>query len=404
MKTKPSKIIDVFKLMLVYSYVVGKDSDNIIMNQESFAKFLNISSRSVVRHFNTARELGFICITSKKHLYSHKKRTAWAANIYSVDMIKLNNYITASSGYNVLDNIATEIQIYFNFMSFVKSVYQQKIVENMTEEERAEYLLQQEKIAQKAARKLEKLKKKNKLYLSLLEEVNNTVIPLKYLEDDKKRLINVLCSTRNPVHSNDSNRMMLLKKFFDTEKNIVEFDTNASIYRLSYALGNGYCADPDVDIYKLIFDECHFNIDWTDNFRHNFKSMLMPIYMRESSLKFRSIAFNKRKSWKWFLNEKVEAEQKFYEGLEQALNMPIYDILDNIRLSMHKIFNLDKFYKADIFIYESNLHILMLKIFKDLGIKTINVYDGFYFIDGSVDKNLYNQVYEQATMKLLANT
>ena len=404
MKTKPSKIIDVFKLMLVYSYVVGKESDNIIMNQESFAKFLNISSRSVVRHFNTARELGFICITSKKHLYSHKKRTAWAANIYSVDMIKLNNYITASSGYNVLDNIATEIQIYFNFMSFVKSVYQQKIVENMTEEERAEYLLQQEKIAQKAARKLEKLKKKNKLYLSLLEEVNNTVIPLKYLEDDKKRLINVLCSTRNPVHSNDSNRMMLLKKFFDTEKNIVEFDTNASIYRLSYALGNGYCADPDVDIYKLIFDECHFNIGWTDNFRHNFKSMLMPIYMRESSLKFRSIAFNKRKSWKWFLNEKVEAEQKFYEGLEQALNMPIYDILDNIRLSMHKIFNLDKFYKADIFIYESNLHILMLKIFKDLGIKTINVYDGFYFVDGSVDKNLYNQVYEQATMKLLANT
>jgi uncharacterized protein with NRDE domain len=43
----------------------------------------------------------------------------------------------------------------------------------------------------------------------------------------------------------------------------------------------------------------------------------------------------------------------------------------------------------------------MLKIFKDMGIKTIDVYDGFYFIRGTMTQELYNKVYKQAAEQLL---
>ena len=68
---------------------------------------------------------------------------------------------------------------------------------------------------------------------------------------------------------------------------------------------------------------------------------------------------------------------------------------------MHKVFNLEKFYQADIFIHESNLHIIMLKLFKDRGIETINVYDGFYFVEGTMNQELYDSIYDEATNLLL---
>ena len=71
-------------------------------------------------------------------------------------------------------------------------------------------------------------------------------------------------------------------------------------------------------------------------------------------------------------------------------------------LKWSKVLNLDKFYKADIFIYESNLHILMLKLLKDLNIQTINVYDGFYFIKDSLTKEQYDEIYNKASNILLA--
>ena len=80
----------------------------------------------------------------------------------------------------------------------------------------------------------------------------------------------------------------------------------------------------------------------------------------------------------------------------------IYDILDTIRKAMHAVFNLTHFYKGEIFIYESNLHILMLQKFKELGIKTINVYDGFYFKKNTMSQELYDSVYTQAVHQLLA--
>ena len=402
MKTKPDKIIDVFKMILVYSYGTSKSNDEIMMNQDSFAEYLNISKRSVLRHFSLAKELGLIKVIGKHQIYSGHTKSKWCANIYDVDQTGLNQYILDKTGYNVLENIDKEIHNYYKYMTFLKDIKKNNMLNEMTNEEKLEFEHKIVKKEERKAKKLKKLYKENKYYVDLLQEVNNTSIPLHYLEDNKKRLVNVLCATRNPENSDSSSRTYILSKYFGST-DIIEIDTNASIYRLSYALGNKKCADSKIDMYKLIFDACNFNLEWTKEFRYNFKYILMPIYMRESSIKFRSLTYESKKDWKWFSSKSEEKELKFYKYLEQELDMPIYDILVIIKDAMHKIFNLDKFYRADIFIYESNLHILMLKIFKDMRIKTINVYDGFYFIRGTMTPELYNKVYEQATNQLLKN-
>ena len=400
MQTKPDKIIDVFKLILVYSYCTTKHSNDIVMNQKSFAEFLDISNRTIVRHFNLAKELGFIEVTSKHYIYNGKQKSKWLANVYDVDLPKLNKYIYDKTGYDMLNNIEKEIPLYYKFMKYCKHVKKEKLLASMTPQEQIEYEEKEAKKEQKRSNQLTKLKEQNKYFIDLLKEVNNDIIPNYYLEDNKKRLVNVLCSTKNPENSDDMNRLNILTKFFGTS-DIVEFDTNASIYRLSYALGHGECADPNIDMYKLIFDKCNFKLPWNKTIRVNFKHLLMPIYMRESTIKYKSLVYEKRKNREWFTDKKEEEIYVFYQYLERKLKMPIYDIFIIVKDAMHEVFGLKKFYKADIFIYESNLHILMLKKFKDLGIKTINVYDGFYFINGTMNQELYNKIYNDSVTELL---
>ena len=400
MITKPSKEIEVFKLILIYAYGATKCHHEIIMNQYSFADYLEISPRSVIRHFNKAKELGLIEVTSKQHLYNKKKQSTWTTNVYDVDIYGLNEYIFTKSNYDVLEHIDVEIPTYYKYMTFVREVSLQKSLEAMTDEERIEYEEKETKRQIRRDRKLQKLKEENKYFLDLLDEVNNPIFPLYYLNDGKMRLVNIICSTRNPDNASTSDRIRILSKYFDTS-DLVEFDTNASIYRLSYILGNKECPDPNIDFYKLIFDKCNFDIPWNNELRQKFKYLIMPIYMRECSIPYRCCVYNARKNREFFSNKQEGETYAFYKKLEDDLGMSLFEIFSVIRDTMHEIFHLNKFYKADIFIYESNLHILMLKIFKNMGIKTIDVYDGFYFIRGTMTQELYNKVYKQAAEQLL---
>lgn len=125
--------------------------------------------------------------------------------------------------------------------------------------------------------------------------------------------------------------------------------------------------------------------------------------MLERSIGFKCLEFEKHSKWKYFISKEVEKDYKFYKYFVDNLDLDLKTILNTVRDAMHKVFNLEKFYQADIFIYESNLHIIMLKIFKDKGIKTINVYDGFYFVEGTMTQELYDSIYDEATMLLLEN-
>ncbi len=97
----------------------------------------------------------------------------------------------------------------------------------------------------------------------------------------------------------------------------------------------------------------------------------------------------------------MEKEHLFYKYFVDAFKLDLRTILNTVKTAMHEVFNMDKFYQADIFIHESNLHIIMLQLFKEMNIKTINVYDGFYFVNDTMNQDLYNTIYDKATNMLL---
>ena len=238
----------------------------------------------------------------------------------------------------------------------------------------------------------------------MLKEINAVLnIKINYLDEERKRLTNAICCTKNPEkHPEDGNRYRLLREYFKVDNDTFEeFDTNASIYRLSYALGNKKLLSHDIDVYEMIYNDCNFSIPWSKDVRNIFKQLLMPIYMREWSIAFKCLMYDKWSRWTTFYFESTKKEYEFYKQFEDLLHLPLREILDRVCAAMHRAFNLDKFYMAQIFIHESNLHILMLKKFFDLGIKTINVYDGFYFINGTMTQELYDKIYDEATMELL---
>lgn len=403
-KTK-KHLEDTMKFVLIYSYCTDKEDGQIALNQNAIGRYLGLTKMTMIRHFSKMRELGLISIKDKTK-YTTNSNSKWYSNLYSVNQDALNEYIKNKTNYDVLDNFEEESKVYYEFMTLIKTLYNEKRLSEMSEEEKELEIKKIEKREKRDKEKLDNLKNENKYYLDLLNEVNNDIIPMNYLNENRKRLTNALCVTKNPEipgHENDMVRKKMLSNFFNTDKNIVEFDTNASIYRLSYALGNNKLANHTDDIYRLVFNECNFNVYWAKTFRTNFKELLMPIYMKEGSIEYTCFEYKKQRRWKYFISKEMEKRYNFYKYFEDTLQMDLKDILTTVQKAMHKVFNMDKFYQSNIFIHESNLHILMLKRFKELNIQTIDVYDGFYFIEGTMTQELYNEIYDDALNSLLEN-
>ena len=407
---KKNCFTQVLKFILIYSCNNCTEEELIMLNQAAIARFLKLSRRHVIRMFNESKNMNFIAVVDKVQLKpfnrNTKKKSLWYSNVYSVDKEAINEYLKTTTGVDILANIEEESKMYIDFMTDVYIHFAEirnESDEPITEEEKNAISTSVKQKIDKEGQRLEKLKAINSKYLNTLEELNNdSSIKMNYLNENKKRLTNTICTTKNPEkHPGSTTRMEMLHNYFDTDKNIVEFDTNASIYRLSYALGNNCVASHDVDIYELVFDACDFNIEWTKDLRDKFKQLLMPIYMREWAISYRCMQYNYQCHWKYFISKQVEQTFLFYKSLVTTLKRSLKDILTAIANAMHKIFNLDKFYKADIFIHESNLHIIMCRKFKELGIRTIDVYDGFYFIEGTMTQELYDKIYDEATVELL---
>ena len=70
---------------------------------------------------------------------------------------------------------------------------------------------------------------------------------------------------------------------------------------------------------------------------------------------------------------------------------------------MHRTLNTNKFIGADIFIHESNLHILMREKFLSRAIRCINIYDGFYFENNIITDTEFYDVYNRSILELKDN-
>ena len=383
-------------------------SQEIVVNESNLALYYDID-RHVVRSFlDEMVEQHLIEFTGHKRVFDDFQ-TEWSLRTYKLTPTnsqycsKLQEYINQRCKWTpYLTDRFLVAEEYSDTLAKKKlDIAKQKLAENkkLTRAEK--------KMLQKQA--LNEIYKNDYAWaIDLLKDINASrpeLFKSKYLAEGRNREVNILCGSLNPDREHVSaseedlaERGILLTDFFGTE-HFIENDTNGSIYRLTYALVYKRPLEHDVDVYKKVWQKAFYSIEFTKSIRNALKVLLMPIYMSNGSKN----AWNSILAAKSGKMTKSEAARKSALNLlSQITSLTPKDVMDQLTAALRKFLGTSTFFEEEIFIHESNLHILMLTEFAKRGIKTINVYDGFYFVDGTCSKAEFNEVYDLCTRQLLA--
>lgn len=446
---------DCFILVLVYSYLNTEyiDSENSFILPESLiAEMYNKSTRSVIRWFKKLRELGYLNYTKredagevahysikdkvtgeivtksyikgerkKKVVRDSKGNLKYCLNIYQLDQNGLNDYLIEHVNIDVLNNIEEYKHLYDEFMHFIKTRKEKMICEEIVSKKK----VKNSKITDKDRLRYKKLLSKqteNALYIKKKNELDSLQpeFTCKYLDDGCFRLTHDICNTINPEHTekiNENNywrssdcRINMLRSILHTNKdNIVEYDVNGSIYRLTYNLYHDKPLSDDVDIYELIWNNCNFGIDFNStHLRNAFKSIIMPIYMKCSTISYKASQWEHIQNHMKYKDKNILSKVKYefyslYKSFVELTHKSIKSLLETIKNALFKTLNISKSLGADIFIHESNLHILIREKLLKRGIHSANVYDGFYFDKNTISEDEFYSIYREATIELKNN-
>lgn len=250
-------------------------------------------------------------------------------------------------------------------------------------------------------------------------DYHNSMIPekfwTKFLNQDDNgdfrdgRCYNIVCGTRNPEkHPESTDRAEVLTEFFGTDQ-FEEFDVNSNIARINYYLINNkpFPKDKDVyyELYKLMVDKPMSQIKFrSTRAREIIKSEYMSIYMDLRSVYMKVKNVDKLKDLNRVKQRTLE------ENLSTLFSMTYNEFLTSLKKAICKFLSIEKddgeklrvLLQAMYFKYEVCITNKMNLIFHKKGLKSINVYDGFYFIKGKMNKDLFYEVFHQAIEETIA--
>ena len=382
----------------------------LIINESNLMIYFDVNRRTIMRWINRAENDSLIRFIGKKRIFDDFG-SQWAMNCYELISTEtkycsalqafINNYMLWEPYFSdrlvLLNNYADEL-------STKKIVIAKNKMQN------------NQKLTKEEMKLLHK-HEQNIIYrqtypwaTELLQVINNRrfeKFKSKYLLEGRNRETNVLCGSMNPdnEHVNASEqdlaeRIELLKEYFNSD-DFIEFDTNASIYRLAYALVHNRPLEHDVDVYEAIWNKAFYSIEFNKTTRNALKILCMPIFMSNGTKNaWNAIIANKTGK----LTRSEQDRKDALITLSNVTGLKPREVMDELTAAMRKFIGTADFLEEEIFIHESNLHILMITMFHDLGINTINVYDGFYFIKGTMTQELFNQVYDDCTRQLIKNS
>lgn len=226
---------------------------------------------------------------------------------------------------------------------------------------------------------------------------------------DGGRYYSPLCSTRNPDHDPVTRYAALNEIFGTTDAKFVEIDVNSMTFRTQYNLIHDEYLDINEDFYYTLYKKMtgtpmSYNA-FKQKARALIKSNCMPINMEPRSVYCKTHKLSESSN----LN-KVK-EEFLVKEIESVFHMTYAEFLNRLKEAQYQLlsvydFDSDKrvFLGRMFFKYESIVYYYMHEEFKTLKIKTANVYDGWYFIEGTCDKETFYKVYHKAidlTKKLL---
>ena len=450
-----------FILVLVYSYYNRNDHNSrneFSIPQSVIAEYFHCSVVTVKRWCEKLRDLGYLQYAKRenagKTIYykdnevkksyvippykrircgnPNDKTDIKFLNVYILDQQGLNKYLSEKVDLDILSNIEVYKANFNDFITFLSE--RNKLPDYITsldidDKDSIKAIQKTLSVADKnKVKRMLSVKKKieeNSEYLAKKKKLDEAFpeFKCKYLEEGCLRLTHEICNTVNPLHSekiNENNywrsgnaRNNMLKELLNADE-FLEYDINGSIYRLTYNLCHDNALDFNTDIYEIIWNNCGFNISWPKEqkelYRKSFKKLLMPIYMKEYSLGYRANQWEYIKKYYSEHPRKYKrlskAEQEFFESYKLFADLTqknMKDILDDIAVSMHNTLNIKKFLGSDIFTYESNLHIVIREKLMNIGIKCVNIYDGFYFIEDQISIDDFYKIYIDSMNELKDN-
>ena len=370
-----------------YTYDSFSESDMLIINQQALANNLEISKMTVSRLLNKAKELGYVRFCDTYTL----KDSKFPSDVYFICVDKimedfadlgLNTESLTSNYYNNLhdkeEDVSAKIKINNNCMKLAIWQNLKSMIDKANEELPEEFRVK---------------------FLNQREDGN-------YYDS---RYYTCLCSTENPERHKDSDRYDKINKLFGTNAKLVEIDVNSMMYRTSYNLIHDTYLPEDADVYYELYKYMTTNPMSLSVFkkeaRQCIKKELMSIYMdprsvyckctnKSTNLNAKQDDYHRDMILTLFGMEYEEFLNRLKESLYQFLS--VYDFEGDKRV----------FFGCMFFKYEAIVYYFMNEEFKSRGIKSANVYDGFYFIEGTCDNKLFYEVYTKAielTKKFLAD-
>lgn len=425
-----------------------------ILTMDNLAVFIGTSHSKAKSVIKTITKKGFVHnVSHKKYRVDSENMPCSTRTVYLIDIESALKYVLNTYGiYLDAGNNLDESQ----YNAFKYAITQYHLL-------KVQYLIRTKTLNEKMLEKYQNLEAKlikvektelNKLLKEIVFAIDASkrvlpiidwakdffgedLVDIKYVYDGRTRCYNAICGTRNDVtnnkrHNLKSKRVEKLQQFLCTDAyTFDEYDINGSIYRLSYSIGhyfNSYKKDSchdyilpyNTDVYFEIYKACNYpgifgskHIDkktFAEKIRPLFKTLCMPIYMHEGCATERAIQFDRN----------VEIEQKYQMSLLfnsnkdmqnhfntklllQLLGIKSKTLFIQLRKGLHEFLELHTFERSKVFVYESIVLLYMLYEFNvNLGIRTINAYDCFYFDKkDKVTQQLFDKVHEQCVRRVI---
>lgn len=354
-------------------------SEALVVNLENLAATIDTSKMTVSRYMTKAQEKGYLVEIGTLRLDGAK----FNSNVYMVNVPEIEK----------------------DFNDIWKNNYQDlgnKYYHNIEVREKSKIALNNKCMTQPIWQDLK----------TMIDEANNDIpdkFKIKFMDLDENgeyinsRYYSILCNSLNPERHSESDRYELLRERFNTDANFVEIDVNSMMLRTSYNLIHEDLLPIDTDVYYELYKKMTANPMSIEVFRNEarqyIKSNVMPIYMDPRSV------YCKLNSNNTVELNKVKNDYE-EQTLQRIFNMSKEEFLNRLKEAMYQFlsvydFDGDKrvFFGSMFFKYEAIVYYYMNNEFKNMGIASANVYDGFYFIEGTCDKELFYKVYDLAIQK-----
>lgn len=356
------------------------------IDQSTIAEVCSISQKSVSRWLAKAEELGYI-INIGQYTFDESN---YPSNMYIVDEWTISSDYGDDLDKNksLCDKLITSTKESKSSIAFNNKCMKQKIWQDV------------------------------KAMIDKANEGRHELTTVKFLKEmdngnyDGGRYYSPLCSTKRPDHDPDNARINSLNDIFGTtDAKFEEIDVNSMTYRTQYNLVHDQYLSIDADVYyelykKMTLEPMPYNV-FKVKARELIKTNCMSINMEPRSVYCKTHKLAESSN----LN-KVK-EEFLVDEIESVFNMTYEEFLNRLKESMYQLLSVydfegDKrvFLGRMFFKYEAIVYYYMHEEFAKLNIMTANVYDGWYFLEGTCDKETFYKVYHKAidlTKKFLAD-